>query len=80
MKIYKFFSPTCGPCKVLETNLQASGLEYESIDITKEENEELVSKHKIMSVPTLIGADNEGNGILRYKGILSTEDIIKYFK
>lgn len=80
MKILKFFSPTCGPCKVLDKNLQASGLEYESIDITDDANEELITKHNITSVPTLIGVDNEGNGVLKYRGIVSTEDIIKYFK
>ena len=80
MKVYKFFSPTCGPCKVLEKNLQASGIEYESIDITKDENEDLITKYEIMTIPTLIGVDKDGNAVLRNKGILSTEDIIKYFK
>ena len=80
MKVYKFYSPSCGPCKVLENNLQASGIEYESIDVTKEENEELVSKYNIMSIPTLIGAGENGESILRHKGIMSTDDILKYFK
>ena len=80
MKVYKFYSPTCGPCKVLEKNLQASGIQYESIDITKEENEDLITKYGIMTIPTLIGVDKEGNAVLKNKGILSTEDIIKYFK
>jgi thiol-disulfide isomerase/thioredoxin len=80
MKVYKFYSPTCGPCKVLEKNLQESGIEYESIDITKEESDELVAKYSIMSIPTLIGVGDNGESILRHKGIMSTDDIIKYFK
>lgn len=79
MKVYKFYSPTCGPCKVLEKNLQESGIEYESIDITKEENDELVTKYNIMSIPTLIKTGDNGDSIFRNKGILSVEDIKKYF-
>ena len=79
MKVYKFYSPTCGPCKVLEKNLQESGIEYESIDITKEENDELVTKYNIMSIPTLIKTSDNGDSIFRNKGILSVEDIKKYF-
>jgi glutaredoxin len=79
MKVYKFFSPTCGPCKVLEKNLQESGIKYESIDITKEENEELISKYNIMTIPTLIKTGDNGESIFRNKGILSVDDIKKYF-
>jgi glutaredoxin len=79
MKIYKFYSPTCGPCKVLEKNLQESGIEYESIDITKEENEELVTRYNITTVPMLIKVGDNGNSILANKGILSVNDIKKYF-
>ena len=80
MKILKFFSPTCGPCKVLDKNLQEAGIQYENIDITDNNNEELLTKYNITSVPTLLGIDNEGNTILKNKGIISTQDLIKYFK
>lgn len=80
MKILKFFSPTCGPCKVLDRNLQEAGIQYESIDITDDANEELLTKYSITSIPTLLGVDNEGNAVLRNKGVVSTQDLIKYFK
>lgn len=80
MKIYKFYSPTCGPCKVLDKNLQEAGIQYESIDITDDNNEELITKYNIISMPTLLKVDDEGNAILRNRGIISTQDIIKYFK
>lgn len=79
MKIYKFFSPTCGPCKVLERNLQASGLEYQSIDITDETNEELINKYNIQSIPVLLKVDDEGKELYRSKGVLSVDLIKKYF-
>lgn len=80
MKILKFFSPTCGPCKVLDKNLKESGLEYESIDITDDANEELITKYDIVTIPTLLGVDDNGNSVLRYRGVISTNDLIKYFK
>jgi thioredoxin 1 len=80
MKILKFFSPTCGPCKVLDRNLQEAGIQYESIDITDDNNEELITKYNITSIPTLLGVDDEGNAVLRNKGVVSTQDLIKYFK
>jgi thiol-disulfide isomerase/thioredoxin len=80
MKILKFFSPTCGPCKVLDKNLKESGLEYESIDITDESNEELIAKYNIVTIPTILGVDNNGNSVLRYRGVISANDLIKYFK
>lgn len=80
MKVLKFFSPTCGPCKVLDRNLQEAGIQYESIDITDDANEELLTKYNITSIPTLLGVDEKGNAVLRNKGVISTQDIIKYFK
>lgn len=80
MKVLKFFSPTCGPCKVLDRNLQEAGIQYESIDITDGNNEELITKYSITSIPTLLAVDTEGNAVLRNKGIISTQDLIKYFK
>lgn len=80
MKVLKFFSPTCGPCKVLDRNLQEAGIQYESIDITDDNNEELITKYSITSIPTLLAVDNKGNAVLRNKGVISTQDLIKYFK
>lgn len=80
MRILKFYSPTCGPCKVLDKNLQTSGVEYESIDITNDANEELITKYGIASVPTLLCVGDNGESILKYRGIMTVDDIIKYFK
>lgn len=33
MKVLKIYSRTCGPCKVLESNLQLAGIPHESIDV-----------------------------------------------
>lgn len=77
MKIIKFYSDTCGPCKVLDSNLKKAGIEYESINANDDENDILVEKYKIRAVPTLIKEDN-GIEIARHTGIM-TEEQLKYW-
>ena len=74
MKIIKFYSDTCGPCKVLDINLQRAGIAYESINANMEENDALVEKYKIRAVPTLIKEDN-GVEIDRHVGIMTEEQL-----
>lgn len=75
MKILKFFSPFCGPCKVLDKNLKSSGVSYTSVDITSEEGEPLVETYSVKAVPTLIITDDEGKELMRNVGIMSPENI-----
>ena len=72
MKFYKFYTDWCGPCKVLTTNLEKAGIEYEAINI--EENEELCSKYNIRNVPTFIAVKDD-NEIARFVGIKTPQDI-----
>ena len=74
MKIIKFYSTSCGPCKVLDSNLKKAGIEYESIDANYDENASLVEKYKIRSVPTLIKEDN-GVEIARHVGIMTEKQL-----
>lgn len=77
MKILKFYSETCGPCKVLDSNLKKAGIEYESINVNDDKNNNLIKKYKIQSLPTLIKVDNEKE-IARHIGILTVEQL-KYW-
>lgn len=74
MKIIKFYSDTCGPCKVLDSNLKKAGIEYESINANSDENDTLVEKYGIRAVPTLIKEDN-GVEIARHVGIMTEEQL-----
>lgn len=74
MKIIKFYSDTCGPCKVLDSNLKRAGIKYESINANDDENDVLVEKYKIRAVPTLIKEDN-GVEIARHVGIMTEEQL-----
>lgn len=74
MKIIKFYSDTCGPCKVLDSNLKKAGIEYESINANSDENDTLVEKYKIRAVPTLIKEEN-GIEVARHIGIMTEEQL-----
>lgn len=77
MKIIKFYSDTCGPCKVLDSNLKKAGIEYESINANDDENDVLVESYKIRAVPTLIKEDN-GVEIARHTGIITEEQLKRW--
>ena len=75
-KILKFYSPTCGPCKVMSRNLSAlKGVEIQDVDTSDEDNESLMDEWKIRTVPTVIvlGENNELLG--EFKGITPIEKI-----
>jgi thioredoxin-like negative regulator of GroEL len=54
-KIVKFYTPTCGPCKLLEPHLNAAarrGVEIERVDVTT--SPERSNAFNVTSVPTCI--------------------------
>lgn len=75
MKILKFFSPTCGPCKIMESNLKAAGISYEDIDATDENNDPLVEKYHIRNIPTIIMVNEADKEVKRFTGIMSPEQL-----
>ena len=78
MQVLKIYSKTCGPCKVLENNLQLAGIPHESIDIESIQGEDIIAKYEIRTVPTLILVDDEGKVIKRHTGLLGVEDLKKF--
>lgn len=78
MKVLKIYSRTCGPCKVLESNLQLAGIPHESIDVQSIHGEDIVSKYEIRTVPTLILVDDEGNVVKRHSGLLGVQELKEF--
>jgi thioredoxin-like negative regulator of GroEL len=70
MKILKFYSDTCGPCKVLDNNLKTAGVEYTAVDVNDDENAPLLEKYDIRTIPVLIKEDN-GIVIGKHHGIMT---------
>lgn len=70
--VLKFYSPTCGPCKVLSKNLEGfTDIDLKEIDITDDENQELVMKYGVRAVPTtvIISEDKEE----KFTGVLTID-------
>lgn len=77
--IFKFFSPTCGPCKALDMNLKAAGIDYTSINAADPDSEELLDKYEIHSIPTLVKV--EGNKILdKFTGVMTVDKLKEWVK
>ena len=75
MKVIKIYSETCGPCKVLEKNLVEAGVEYDSVDVTSEEGEDLTETYGVRAVPTLLLVDDNGTLLNKHTGILNVDEI-----
>lgn len=75
-KILKFYSPTCGPCRIMSRSLSAiEGVEIQDIDVTDDSNRELIEKWEVRSIPTTIVLDENGNKLKRFMGIFSANMI-----
>ena len=86
-RILKFYSPLCGPCKVLEKNLIDSGIKYVSVNIFEDEcidnlgnTEHLVEHYGIKALPTLIKIDDSGEVLDKKVGILNVEQLKDFAK
>lgn len=68
MKILKFFATWCKPCNtVTEMFKEFKTIPVENIDV--DENEDLVIKYGIRSIPTILLVDENGNVLHRHTGV-----------
>lgn len=77
MKVLKFFTEFCSPCRTMSVQLAELGLNVESVDAIK--NRDLVEKYSVMAVPTLVKVDEEGNEIARLRGAQTAEKLKEFF-
>lgn len=75
-RILKFYSETCGPCKVMSKKLaELKNVEIQDVDINDEDNESLLDEWKIRTVPTIVVLDEHNNLLGEFKGITPIEKI-----
>ena len=75
-KILKFYSPTCGPCKVMSRNLSVlKGVEIQDVDTSDENNESLMDEWKIRTVPTIVVLAEDNSLLAEFIGITPIEKI-----
>lgn len=75
MKVLKFFSPHCGPCRVMEQNLKEANIEYESINVEEDAGDVLADKYDVKGLPTIIVLNEDGAIIKQHTGILTVENL-----
>ena len=84
IKILKFESDRCPQCKTLSATLERIIKEYKidmkSIDIEEDNNQDLIRKYNIRSIPTLIflNEDQEYNRLVGNQSYATINKIINY--
>lgn len=73
MKILKFYTPTCMPCKALGNILERMDVEVEGIDAT--EDIENVDKYNVCTTPTLIFLNKDEEEVARTVGMQTQRQI-----
>jgi thioredoxin 1 len=81
MKLLKFWSEWCNPCKQQTKEFEENpvAVEVKSIDVD-EDTEGLTDQYKIMSVPTILLVDNEGTVIKRWVGFTPSSTINQFIE
>ena len=85
IKILKFESDSCPQCKALSATLERITKEYKtdmkSIDIEEDNNQDLIRKYNIRSIPTLIflNEDQEYNSLVGNQSYSTINKIINRF-
>lgn len=88
IKVMKFSSTWCGPCKVLApifdkiSNMEDfKDIDFFAYDIENDENGvELVEQYQIRNIPTIVIANEDGYPIKKIIGLVGETEIINLIK
>lgn len=77
--VVDIFAPWCGPCKMLSPNIEhvVKELDIDLVKVNSDDNMEIATKFKVMSVPTLL-IFKDGNLIDTRIGYMEIEELKKW--
>ena len=80
MKILKFSSATCMPCKQLAQIIDGLNDDAKSLfeEYTSENDITKFMQFNVRSVPTLIAVDESGNELRRSTGMMTEDKLIEF--
>ena len=84
IKLLKFESDSCPQCKALSATLERiskeNKIDIKNIDIEEDNNQDLIRKYNIRSIPTLIflNEDQEYNRLVGNQSYATINKIINY--
>lgn len=77
-KIIKFYTSTCGPCKIqTEWLKKLENVEIQNVDIEDDDSMELMIKYKVRNVPTLVLLDDTDEVLRVFHGLTEIDEINK---
>lgn len=82
MKILKFSSATCMPCKQMAKVIDELDDDTKSLfeEYTSENDITKFMKFNVRSVPTLIAVDESGNELRRSTGMMTEDKLIEFIQ
>lgn len=84
MKVIKFYTEGCGPCKLVGQRLEEIskevGFELLNVDIADEDNESLIDEWRPRTVPTVIIIDDDQKVVGEFKGMVTKEQLLEVLK
>lgn len=82
MKILKFSSATCMPCKQLAKIIDGLNDDAKSLfeEYTSENDITKFMQFNVRSVPTLIAVDESGNELRRSTGMMTEDKLIEFIQ
>jgi thiol-disulfide isomerase/thioredoxin len=84
VKAYYFWSPTCGPCKVIRPNVEELRGVFSSTIINYiniyEDRQGLSEQFQVRVVPTMVVVATDAEGKVVYTGKHSGTDMLGYYR
>ena len=79
MKLLKFSSSSCAPCKALSKTIEGMKVPFPVQEISVDSDVESAMKYKVRSVPTLILVDHQDSVVSVKTGSLSADVLQQWF-